>query len=224
MNVRIEESWKDVLKDEFRKSYFINLVNFLKRERAEGKLMYPQGNLIFNAFSKTPFNKVKVVIIGHDPYHKAGLAHGLCFSVPKGVGKTPSLDIIFKELQNDMGFAPPSSGNLEYWAEQGVLLLNSIMTVRAGEPTSHAGRGWAYFTDAVVIEISELRSGIVFLLWGNSARRKAEAIDTSRHFVLEATLPSSFSAHGFFGCKHFSKTNKILRSRGLTEIDWNIPE
>jgi uracil-DNA glycosylase len=224
MNVRIEESWKSVLRDEFDKKYFVELVDFLKKERAEGKLIYPPGGLIFNAFNKTPFNKVKVVIMGQDPYHGAGQAHGLSFSVPEGIRKPPSLENIFKELQDDMGFAPPSHGNLEYWAEQGVLMLNSILTVRAGEPTSHARCGWAYFTDAVIGEISELKSGVVFLLWGNSARRKIEAIDTSRHFVLEAMHPSPFSAPGFFGCKHFSQTNKILRSRGLTEIDWNIPD
>ncbi|MDR2466310.1 MAG: uracil-DNA glycosylase [Prevotellaceae bacterium] len=224
MNVKIEESWKDILKDEFEKEYFIELVDYLKKERAEGRQIYPPGGLIFNAFNKTPFNRVKVVILGQDPYHGAGQAHGLSFSVPEGIRKPPSLENIFKELQNDTGFVPPSHGNLEYWAEQGVLLLNSILTVRASEPTSHAKCGWAHFTDAVIGKISELKTDVVFLLWGSSARRKIEIIDTSRHFVLEAMHPSPFSAQGFFGCKHFSQTNKILKSRGLTEIDWNIPD
>ena len=224
MDVKIEESWKSVLKDEFDKKYFVNLVDFLKRERSEGKLIYPPGKLIFNAFNKTPFSKVKVVILGQDPYHGTGQAHGLSFSVPEGVRKPPSLENIFKEIKDDLGFDPPSHGNLEHWAEQGVFLLNSILTVRAGEATSHAKCGWAYFTDAVIGELSELRSGLVFILWGNYARQKKEIIDMSRHFVLEATHPSPYSAPCFFGCKHFSQTNKILKSRGLTEIDWRIPE
>ena len=224
MDVKIEESWKSVLKDEFDKKYFVNLVDFLKRERSEGKLIYPPGKLIFNAFNKTPFNKVKVVILGQDPYHGTGQAHGLSFSVPEGIRKPPSLENIFKEIKDDLGFDPPSHGNLEHWAEQGVFLLNSILTVRAGEATSHAKCGWAYFTDAVIGELSELRSGLVFILWGNYARQKKEIIDMSRHFVLEATHPSPYSAPCFFGCKHFSQTNKILKSRGLTEIDWRIPE
>jgi uracil-DNA glycosylase len=222
MEVRIEQGWKLILKDEFDKPYFVNLVNFIKKEMAGGKQIYPPGKLIFNAFDKTPFEKVKVVILGQDPYHGAGQAHGLSFSVPKGVKQPPSLVNIFKELKDDLDINPPQHGNLEQWAEQGVFLLNAILTVRNAEAASHSKAGWAYFTDAVISKISQHKSGVVFLLWGNFARQKKALIDTTKHFVLESAHPSPLSFAGFSGCKHFSETNKILKQQGLQEINWEI--
>lgn len=223
MEVKIEPSWKEVLKDEFVKDYFLHLTTFLKAEIATKKIIYPPGSLIFNAFEKTPFDKVKVVIIGQDPYHNPGQAHGLSFSVPDGVPPPPSLKNIFKELHDDLGIAIPRSGNLEKWAEQGVLLLNASLTVRENEPGSHARVGWITFTNEVIRKISDQKSGIVFLLWGNFAQEKQELIDEGKHFVLKAAHPSPLSAHrGFLGCKHFSTTNQLLMQEGITPIDWKL--
>jgi uracil-DNA glycosylase len=223
MNIQIEESWKEVLKDEFQKPYFQHIITFLKAEKASGKIIYPPGPLIFNAFEKTPYNIVKVVLLGQDPYHNKGQAHGLSFSVPDGIPKPASLLNIFKELQNDLGLAIPENGNLEKWAMQGVLLLNASLTVRAHEPASHSKIGWLEFTDAVIKKISDEKEGIVFLLWGKFAQEKQDLIDESKHFVLKAAHPSPFSADkGFFGCRHFSKTNKLLSDQGKLPIDWKI--
>jgi uracil-DNA glycosylase len=223
MDVKIEAGWKSILKEEFDKPYFIDLVNFVKNELRSGKQVYPPGQLIFNAFEKTPFDKLKVVILGQDPYHGDGQAHGLSFSVPAGIPQPPSLVNIFKEIRDDLGIEPPRHGNLESWAEQGVFLLNAILTVRRSEAASHSKAGWAYFTDAVIRNISEHKSGVVFLLWGNFARQKKLLIDTKKHFILESAHPSPLSAFsGFFGCKHFSKTNEILRQQGTPEINWKL--
>src|SRR5688572_20235367 len=223
MDVQIEESWKQVLKDEFSKSYFQQIVTFIKAEKALGKKIYPPGSLIFNAFLKAPFDKVKVVILGQDPYHNKGQAHGLSFSVPIGVNKPPSLVNIFTELKDDLGIAPSIHGNLEKWAEQGVLLLNATLTVRENEPGSHSKIGWISFTDEVIKKISEEKKGIVFLLWGRFAQDKQVLIDETKHHVLKAAHPSPFSADkGFFGCKHFSKTNELLIQQGNEPIDWKL--
>jgi uracil-DNA glycosylase len=224
MDVKIEASWKEVLKEEFSKPYFEQIVYFLKTERMAGKTIYPPGPLIFNAFEQTPFDKVKAVIIGQDPYHGPGQAHGLCFSVQDGVPPPPSLVNIFKEIQADIGISIPSGkGNLTHWAQQGVLLLNAALTVRANEPFSHSKIGWATFTDAVIQEISALKAGIVFLLWGKFAQEKQNLIDETRHHVLKAAHPSPFSADkGFFGCRHFSKTNHLLQQEGRDPVDWMI--
>ncbi len=224
MDVKIEASWREVLKNEFTKPYFLQVVTFLKTEKAAGKIIYPPGALIFNAFNQTPFSKLKVVILGQDPYHGPGQAHGLSFSVPNGIKPPPSLVNIFKEIQTDIGVAMPLQyGNLTRWAEQGVLLLNAALTVRANEPFSHAKFGWAEFTDAVIQKISDEKSGIVFLLWGKFAQEKQILIDETKHFVLKAAHPSPFSADkGFYGCKHFSKTNDLLVKQGLQPIDWKL--
>lgn len=223
MDVKIEESWKEVLKDEFTKDYFFQIVTFIKTEKAAGKIIYPPGSLMFNAFGKTPFDKVKVVLLGQDPYHNSGQAHGLSFSVPPGITKPPSLINIFKELQSDLGIPPSADGNLEKWATQGVLLLNASLTVRQNEPGSHSKIGWIEFTDAVIKKISEEKKGVVFLLWGRFAQDKQVLIDETKHHVLKAAHPSPFSADkGFFGCKHFSKTNEFLMHEGLQPIDWKL--
>lgn len=223
MSIQIEASWKEQLKSEFTKSYFEQLVVFLKMEKAQARKIYPPGSLIFNAFEKTPFNKVKAVILGQDPYHGAGQAHGLCFSVPDGVAPPPSLENIFKELQTDIGLSRPSNGNLSKWSEQGVLLLNSSLTVRAGEAGSHARCGWMNFTDAVIRKLSDEKKGIVFILWGKFAQEKQLLIDATKHHILKAAHPSPLSAYaGFFGCKHFSITNEILVKQGLSPIDWSL--
>jgi uracil-DNA glycosylase len=223
MEIQIEESWKEVLKDEFEKIYFQHIVTFLKAEKASGKIIYPRGSLIFNSFKQTPFSKIKVVIIGQDPYHNAGQAHGLSFSVPDGIPKPPSLLNIFKELKNDLGIEISENGNLEKWASQGVLLLNASLTVRQNEPGSHAQIGWLQFTDEVIKKISSQKEGIIFLLWGKFAQEKQSLIDETKHFVLKAAHPSPFSAsNGFFGCKHFSKTNEILMKQQKNPIDWKI--
>ena len=224
MNVKIEATWGAVLKNEFSKPYFQQIVTFLKTEKAAGKTIYPPGPLIFNAFNQTPFGKLKVVILGQDPYHGQGQAHGLSFSVQNGVKPPPSLINIFKEIHADIGVAMPQQyGNLSRWAEQGVLLLNAALTVRANEPFSHAKFGWAEFTDAVISRISDEKSGVVFLLWGKFAQDKQALIDETKHFVLKAAHPSPFSADkGFFGCKHFSKTNELLTKQGLSPIDWKL--
>lgn len=223
MDVKIEAGWKELLKEEFGKPYFEELVRFLKTEKEQGKKIYPPGALIFNAFDKTPFVNLKVVILGQDPYHGQGQAHGLCFSVPDGVPPPPSLVNIYKELNADIGMPIPKTGNLTKWAEQGVLLLNAVLTVRANEPASHAKCGWMNFTDAVIRKISDEKKGIVFLLWGRFAQDKQMLLDATKHFVLKAAHPSPFSADkGFFGCRHFSKTNELLRQQNLTAIDWNL--
>jgi uracil-DNA glycosylase len=221
VNPKIESSWKNALGSEFRKPYFAELKRFLLEEKQGGQVVYPPGRLIFNAFNLCPFDRVKAVILGQDPYHGAGQAHGLCFSVPDGVLPPPSLLNIFRELESDLGLPLPESGNLENWAVQGVLLLNSLLTVRAGQAGSHANRGWERFTDAVIETIDREKSGIVFLLWGKYARNKGEIIDPSKHLVLKAPHPSPFSAsYGFFGSRHFSKTNAWLERRGMKPIDW----
>ncbi len=220
---KIEPSWKERLADEFRKPYFAELKGFLKEEKRQGAVVYPPGPFIFNAFNKTPFDTVKVVILGQDPYHGAGQAHGLCFSVQAGVKPPPSLVNIYKELHEDMGCTVPSQGNLEKWTEQGVLLLNACLTVRAGQPGSHHGKGWEAFTNAVVKTLNDEKRGLVFLLWGRPAQEKGSVIDAARHHVFKAAHPSPFSAHaGFFGCRHFSKTNAILTGSGRAPIDWQI--
>jgi uracil-DNA glycosylase len=223
MDVKIEDSWKKILKDEFSKPYFQQIARHLKTEKSQGKTIYPPGSLIFNAFNTTPFNKVKVVILGQDPYHGPNQAHGLCFSVQNGIPPPPSLINIFKELHEDIGVNIPNHGNLTHWARQGVFLLNASLTVRAGEPMSHAKIGWATFTDTVIKKISEIEKHVVFLLWGKFAQEKRVLIDESKHFILKAAHPSPLSAHaGFFGCKHFSKANAWLMSKGIDPIDWQL--
>jgi uracil-DNA glycosylase len=218
----IHESWKEVLFDEFNKSYFGDLKKFLVKEKAM-HTVYPPGNLIFNAFNQTPFDQVKVVLLGQDPYHGKGQAHGLCFSVPQGIAAPPSLVNIFKEIQTDIGLPVPNHGNLEAWAKQGVLLLNATLTVRANQALSHQGKGWETFTDRVIQVLSERKKGLIFLLWGRNAKAKEAFIDASKHFVLKAAHPSPFSADsGFFGCRHFSKTNEILQRQSATPIDWKL--
>ena len=220
MNVKIEESWREALQPEFDKPYFADLVAFLHREKAEGKVIYPPGRLIFNAFELCPLDKVKVVILGQDPYHNPGQAMGLSFSVPAGEPAPPSLKNIFKEIEDDLGVRMSGRPDLAPWAQQWVLLLNAVLTVRAGQPTSHAGIGWQTFTDAVIKTISDHCEGVVFLLWGNYARGKAPLIDTGRHTVLEAAHPSPLARGAFFGCRHFSRTNAILASEGKEPINW----
>ena len=220
MDVNIEKSWKKVLKDEFDKPYFKSLVDFVKQEY-KSQTVYPMGKDIFRAFDKCSFDNVKVVIIGQDPYHGEGQANGLSFSVNDGIKFPPSLKNIFKEMQSDVGKELPISGNLDYLAEQGVLLLNATLTVRAKTPGSHQNKGWEQFTDAVIESISEEKENVVFLLWGSYAQKKGQVIDSNRHFVLESPHPSPFSVHrGFFGNKHFSKTNDFLESENLKNINW----
>jgi uracil-DNA glycosylase len=220
----MEPSWKEVLKNEFTKPYFLEIVTFLKTEKSAGKIIFPPGPLIFNAFNQTPFDKARVVILGQDPYHGLGQAHGLSFSVPAGIKPPPSLINIYKEIQTDMGIdMPVNYGNLTRWAEQGVLLLNAILTVRANEPASHARIGWMNFTDAVINKISDQKEGVVFLLWGKFAQEKQVLIDETRHFLLKGAHPSPFSADkGFFGCKHFSKTNELLIRQGTPPVEWKL--
>jgi uracil-DNA glycosylase len=220
MDVKIAPSWKERLSEEFRKPYFDQLIDFVKTEY-QTTTVYPPGKEIFKAFDACDFENVKVVIIGQDPYHGPGQANGLCFSVRDGVRVPPSLVNIFKEIKNDLGKDIPSSGNLERWAQQGVLLLNATLTVKAGTPGSHQNKGWELFTDAVIRKISDERQHVVFLLWGAYAQKKGEIIDRNKHFVLMSAHPSPFSAdRGFFGNKHFSKTNQYLKSKGVEEIDW----
>ena len=221
MDVKIEESWKQALKPEFTKDYFLQIATFLKSEKLSGKTIYPPGGLIFNAFNTTPFDKVKVVLLGQDPYHGPGQAHGLSFSVQKPVLPPPSLVNIFKELHTDIGMPIPKHGDLTHWAQQGVLLLNASLTVRANEPMSHAKIGWAEFTDSVITKVSALKDHCVFLLWGKFAQEKQALVDETKHLVLKAAHPSPFSADkGFFGCKHFSKANAWLVNNGIDPIDW----
>jgi len=219
---KIEESWLKVLASEFEQPYFAELKAFLLEEKRH-YVVYPRGSLIFNAFAHTPFYSVKVVILGQDPYHGEGQAHGLCFSVPDGVKPPPSLVNMYKEIQNDLEISPSSSGNLEYWADQGVFLLNATLTVRAATAGSHQNKGWEQFTDKVIKNLSAGRENLVFMLWGNYARAKKTLIDKNKHLILEAAHPSPLSAYnGFFGCKHFSKANDYLRQHGIEPIDWKI--
>jgi uracil-DNA glycosylase len=223
MPVQIEESWRVALADEFEKEYFKNIVQFLKAEKAANKTIYPKGADIFNAFSKTPFDKVKAVLLGQDPYHGAGQAHGLCFSVLEPTPPPPSLVNIYKELHADIGFTIPTHGNLEKWAIQGLLMLNASLTVRANEPMSHSKIGWETFTNAIIKKISDEKEHIIFILWGKFAQNKKTLIDLNKHFVLEAAHPSPLSAHnGFWGCKHFSKANDYLRQQKKTPFIWQL--
>lgn len=223
MDVKLEASWKEVLKDEFKKPYFKQVVDHLKTEKEQGKTIYPPGSLIFNAFNTTPFDATKVVILGQDPYHGPNQAHGLSFSVQKGVPPPPSLINIFKELHEDTGAPIPNHGNLAKWAEQGVLLLNASLTVRAQEPMSHSKIGWEKFTNAAIEKVSEFKEQVVFLLWGRFAQEKVALINEKKHLVLKAAHPSPLSAkNGFFGCRHFSKTNNYLVKNGKDPIDWAL--
>lgn len=220
MDVKISEDWKILLQDEFSKPYFEELTRFVREEYASQRV-FPAGRNIFRAFDKCPFEKLKVVIIGQDPYHGEGQANGLCFSVNDGVQYPPSLQNIFKEIRDDLGVEIPASGNLDRWAEQGVLLLNAVLTVRAHQAASHAGRGWEQFTDAVVKTIAERKQGVVYMLWGNYAQRKGQIADPKQNLILKSVHPSPLSVYrGFFGCKHFSKANEYLISQGREPIVW----
>ncbi len=222
MDVRIEDSWKNALAGEFGKPYFESLVRFLHEEKAAGKKIFPPGSQIFKAFELTPVPQVKVVILGQDPYHGLGQAHGLSFSVPDGVPAPPSLKNIFKEIESDLGIHMSGYPNLENWARQGVLLLNAVLTVRSGEAASHSKIGWTEFTDAVIKYISDNCEGVIFMLWGNFARSKRDLIDRSRHHVLEAAHPSPLARGAFFGCRHFSQANNLLAAQGRTPINWQL--
>lgn len=220
MKVNIEESWKILLKEEFEKEYFSNLVEFLKEEY-KTKTIYPAGKEIFKAFDFCPVDKTKVVILGQDPYHGPNQAHGLCFSVPEGIAVPPSLRNIYKEIKTDIGKEIPKTGNLEHWTNQGVLMLNATLTVRAHQAGSHQKKGWEIFTNAVIKKLDEKKENLIFLLWGSYAQNKGQMIDPSRHYVLKSAHPSPLSAHrGFLGNKHFSLANEFLRSKGLKEIEW----
>lgn len=223
--IKLEASWKQHLLAEFQQPYMQQLRAFLQEQKSLGKTIYPKGNEYFNAFNLTPFDQVKVVIIGQDPYHGPNQAHGLCFSVQPGVAFPPSLVNIFKELQRDLNIPFPNHGNLTHWAEQGVLLLNAVLTVEQGKAAAHQGKGWEQFTDAAIRELNARREGIVFMLWGSYAQKKGQIIDRKKHCVLTAPHPSPLSAHrGFIGCGHFSKANQYLQQRGLTPIDWAVPD
>jgi uracil-DNA glycosylase len=220
MDVKIEESWKSVLADEFDKDYFVRLTDFVRGEYLSGKTIYPRARDIFNAFNLCPFDKVKVVIIGQDPYHEPGQAHGLCFSVPSGITPPPSLINIYKEINDDLGRPSSTHGDLTHWANQGVLLLNSTLTVIAHLAASHAGHGWEQFTDAVISAVAK-KEHVVYMLWGSYAQKKAALVDVSKNLVLKSVHPSPLSAYrGFFGCKHFSQANDYLIKTGQTPIDW----
>ena len=222
MDVRIEQSWKNALAGEFEKPYFASLVRFLHDEKAAGKRIFPPGGQIFRAFELTPVDKVKVVILGQDPYHGPGQAHGLSFSVPDNMPAPPSLKNIFKEIESYLGVHMSGYPNLEKGARQGVLLLNAVLTVRSGEAASHSKIGWEEFTDAVIRHLSDNCDGVVFMLWGNFARSKRDLIDRSRHFVLEAAHPSPLARGAFFGCRHFSRANELLASSAREPIDWQL--
>ncbi len=221
-NVKIEESWKRVLTSEFEQPYFQAVTTFVRKEMAEGKTLYPPGPLIFNAFTQTPFDKVKVVILGQDPYHNVGQAMGLSFSVPKTVKAPPSLVNVYKEIKADLDLPIPTHGDLTNWAQQGVFLLNSILTVEAGVAGSHQKSGWQFFTDAVIKRLSEEREHLVFMLWGNFARNKRVYIDKTKHLILEAAHPSPLAGNAFSGCRHFSQANDYLAKNGLQPIDWRV--
>ena len=223
--VRLEQSWKELLLPEFECGYMQSLKGFLLREKQQGRVIYPAGSDIFNALNSTPFDKTRVVILGQDPYHGPGQAHGLCFSVQQGVDLPPSLKNIYKEISADLGIAPSRSGCLKPWAMQGVLLLNAVLTVAAGSAASHQGKGWEQLTDRIVALLNERRERLVFFLWGSYAQRKGELIDRSRHLVLESVHPSPLSAsRGFFGNHHFSRANRYLQENSLQPIDWRVPE
>jgi uracil-DNA glycosylase len=223
MDVKIEASWKEVLKDEFKKPYFKQIAEHLKTEKAQGKTIYPPGSQIFHAFEATPFDELKVVILGQDPYHGPRQAHGLSFSVQKGVPPPPSLINIFKELQDDVGVPIPNHGHLEKWAKQGVLLLNASLTVRAGEPMSHSKLGWEKFTNTVIEKVSDLKEQVVFVLWGRFAQEKQSLIDQKKHYIIKSAHPSPLSAkNGFFGSRPFSKINNYLVKHGIDPIDWAL--
>ena len=225
MSVNLHPGWLEPLQAEFDQPYMAELKRFLLGERNAGKRIFPAGSNWFRALDLTPLDQVKVVILGQDPYHGPGQAHGLCFSVPDGVRPPPSLVNIYKELASDLGLPPPAHGFLEHWARQGVLLLNSVLTVEMGQAASHRDRGWERFTDAVIRLVNEKPEPVVFMLWGSYAQKKAAFVDPSRHLVLKAPHPSPLSAHsGFLGCRHFSKANAFLESRGLAPIDWALPE
>src|SRR3989344_5368352 len=222
MDIKIEPSWKEALKEEFSKPYFLKLAEFVRKEYKSAKI-YPPPKFVFRAFELCPFNDVRVVILGQDPYHGEGQAHGLCFSVPEGVRMPPSLQNIYIEIQDDLGLELPASGNLEHWAKQGVFLLNATLTVRAGNPGSHQDKGWEQFTDAVIKTLSDKKEYLVFLLWGKYAQEKGAVIDRIKHLVLTAAHPSPYSASaGFFGYRHFSKTNEYLKKRGQEPIRWAL--
>lgn len=224
VDVQLELGWKTALRDEFAKPYFLNLVQFVKQEVQRGKIIYPPGPMIFKAFELTPFDKVKVVILGQDPYHGQGQAHGLCFSVPSGLAFPPSLQNIFTELSTDLGISAPNHGDLSQWAKQGVLLINAVLTVQSGMAGSHQGKGWEQFTDAVIQVLNEQKDHLVFLLWGTYARNKGRLINRSRHLVLECGHPSPLSANRghWFGNRHFSQCNHYLANHNLSPINWNL--
>lgn len=222
--VRIEASWKEALQEEFEQPYFQSIAAELKKELSEGKTIYPPGQLIFNAFNCTPFDQVKVVILGQDPYHNPGEAMGLCFSVPQGIRIPPSLQNMYKELQADLGIAPPNHGDLTQWTKQGIFLLNAMLTVEKNKAGSHQKIGWQTFTDRVIQRLSEQREGLVFLLWGNFARKKATLIDKEKHCILEAAHPSPLAQGAFFGCRHFSKANAYLQAHGKSPVDWRLDD
>jgi len=223
INPNIDYSWKEKLITEFNKPYFYRIKEFLVTEKAKGKKIFPPSNLIFNAYNSTPFNNVKVVILGQDPYHGENQAHGLCFSVQDNIKTPPSLVNVYKELNTDLGIPISMSGNLQKWAEQGVFLLNAMLTVEAKNPASHRNIGWETFTNETIKILSLKKNGLVFILWGKFAQEKAILIDSSKHLILKSSHPSPFSAHnGFFGCKHFSKTNYFLNKKGFKAIDWQL--
>jgi len=222
-SIQTTDTWQSLLAGEKQQPYFQAILQFLKTEHAAGKRIYPKSADMFNAFKYTPFDQVKVVLLGQDPYHGPGQAHGLCFSVPPGVPLPPSLKNIFQELQNDLGVPAPRNGCLEQWAKQGVLLLNTVLSVEAGKPQSHANIGWEKFTDKVIRLLNDKKEGLVFLLWGTPAQRKGQLINPNRHHVLKTVHPSPLSANrGFFGCQHFSRTNQLLQQMGKSEIDWRL--
>lgn len=223
-DIKLDPSWLAVIGDEFDKPYMQKLRAFLQQEKKQGKVIYPPGSLWFNALNSTPFEKVKVVILGQDPYHGAHQAHGLCFSVPQGIPPPPSLQNIFKEIRSDLGLPIPAHGCLQYWSDQGVLLLNAVLTVEDGKAAAHQGKGWEIFTDAVVASLNEKRENLVFLLWGSYAQKKGAIIDSRKHCILQSPHPSPLSAHrGFLGNRHFSQCNHYLKTQGREEIDWSIP-
>ena len=222
--IKLHPSWLEPLGDEFAQPYMAQLKRFLLAEKERGKQIYPNGSSWFRALNLTPLDEVRVVILGQDPYHGPGQAHGLCFSVPDGIQPPPSLVNIYKELKNDLGIEPPRHGTLEHWAKQGVLLLNSVLTVEMGRAASHRDRGWERFTDQIISEVNKREEPVVFMLWGSYAQKKAAFVDQHKHLVLKAPHPSPLSAHsGFFGCRHFSKANEFLRGKGLKPIDWALP-
>jgi len=219
--INLHPEWLDLLSEEFGKPYFLNLKKFLEEEKKNYNI-YPPGSLIFNALNSTPYSRVKAVILGQDPYHGKGQAHGLCFSVPKGVAIPPSLQNIYKELESDIGIKPPAHGCLQKWAEEGVLLLNTVLTVRANQPRSHAGKGWDVFTHAIIHVLNQKKQPVIFLLWGKDAAEKKNLLNNPIHLVLQAAHPSPFSAKGFLGCRHFSKANQWLKENGVEPIDWAL--